>query len=112
MGVSRLPVRRKDKDDYNTILYLFTCWAQQPIVSYGVNTNTNNSNKTTQDKTSKKQQQKDKENGASKAFYTRKWVIKIYVLSRVEWYAWREWRVLVRMIVSFNALVTTSFNYT
>jgi hypothetical protein len=34
-----------------------------------------------------------------------------YILSRVGWYAWRKWRVLVRMIGFINTLVTTSINH-
>jgi hypothetical protein len=34
------------------------------------------------------------------------------VLSRVGWYAWQKWRVLVRMIEFIGTLVTTFFNYT
>jgi hypothetical protein len=34
------------------------------------------------------------------------------ILSRVGWYAWREWRVLVRMIGFNNSMATTSFTCT
>jgi hypothetical protein len=38
-------------------------------------------------------------------------ILPSYTLSRVGWYAWREWRVLVRMIGFINTLVTTSRNH-
>jgi hypothetical protein len=42
--------------ELNSILYVFTCLAQQPMTNYRVSTNTNNNNVTAQDKTNKKHQ--------------------------------------------------------
>jgi hypothetical protein len=41
----------------------------------------------------------------------KKIVVTCNILSRVGWYAWRKWRVLVRTILIISTLVTSSFNY-
>jgi hypothetical protein len=37
--------------------------------------------------------------------------LKFDILPRIEWYAWRKWRVLVRMIGVISTSATISFNY-
>jgi hypothetical protein len=43
------------------IVYLFTCWAQQPMASYRVSSYTDNGSMTAEDKTNKKTKTKENE---------------------------------------------------